>query len=118
MDAVRSVKVLSRSNSTALIVECLIFEALYVRLLLPPRKVAQVQEVVTDAAAAEFGDVGHGALVVVNLDTRPDFLDKSAFETFFDDYIDGELSFDYRMKAGPVQRSNAIPLMRSIGLDV
>ena len=37
---------------------------------------------------------------------------------FADDYIDGELHFDYRMKTGPVQRSNAIPLMRSIGLDV
>ena len=37
---------------------------------------------------------------------------------FADDYVSGELSFDYRMKEGPVQRSNAIPLMRSIGLDV
>lgn len=37
---------------------------------------------------------------------------------FADDYLNGELSFDYRMKTGPVQRSNAIPLMRSIGLDV
>ncbi|MBY0507144.1 MAG: hypothetical protein K2X03_24735 [Bryobacteraceae bacterium] len=37
---------------------------------------------------------------------------------FADDYVHGELSFDYRMKPGPVQRSNAIPLMRSIGLDV
>ena len=37
---------------------------------------------------------------------------------FADDYLDGELHFDYRMKSGPVQRSNAIPLMRSIGLDV
>ena len=37
---------------------------------------------------------------------------------FADDYIGGQLSFDYRMKDGPVQRSNAIPLMRSIGLDV
>lgn len=37
---------------------------------------------------------------------------------FADDYVDGELHFDYRMKQGPVQRSNAIPLMRSIGLDV
>jgi hypothetical protein len=37
---------------------------------------------------------------------------------FADDYVGGELSFDYRMKQGPVQRSNAIPLMRSIGLDV
>ncbi len=33
---------------------------------------------VTDGAAAEFGDVGHGALVVVGLDTHPDLFDKVA----------------------------------------
>jgi DNA mismatch repair ATPase MutS len=37
------------------------------------------------------------------------------FEHWFDG---GELQFDYRMKAGPVTRSNAIALMRAVGLDV
>jgi hypothetical protein len=37
------------------------------------------------------------------------------FEDFFED---GEIRFDYRMKPGPVTHSNAIALMRAIGLDV
>ena len=37
----------------------------------------------------------------------------------FEDAFDGtEMRFDYRMKAGPVTRSNAIALMRAVGLDV
>ena len=37
---------------------------------------------------------------------------------FEDDFDAGELQFDYRMKPGPVARSNAIALMRAVGLDV
>jgi hypothetical protein len=37
---------------------------------------------------------------------------------FQDDLQDGKLSFDYRMRPGVVQRSNALELMRSVGLDV
>ena len=37
----------------------------------------------------------------------------------FEDWFDGqELQFDYRVKTGPVTRSNAIALMRAVGLDV
>jgi MutS-like protein len=37
----------------------------------------------------------------------------------FDDWFEGgEIHFDYRMKPGPVTRSNAIALMRAVGLDV
>ena len=41
----------------------------------------------TDAATAEFGDIGHGAFVVVDLDARPNLLDKAAFEAFIDHTI-------------------------------
>ena len=37
---------------------------------------------------------------------------------FEDQFIDGTLRFDYRLRPGLVQTSNAIALMRSIGLDV
>jgi len=37
---------------------------------------------------------------------------------FEDSYTDSGIHFDYWMKPGPVQRSNAIALMRSVGLDV
>ncbi len=37
---------------------------------------------------------------------------------FEDHFQDGELRFDYRMRAGVVQRSNALALMQSVGLEV
>jgi DNA mismatch repair ATPase MutS len=37
----------------------------------------------------------------------------------FEDRFEGEgIHFDYRVKPGPVTRSNAIALMRAVGLDV
>ena len=37
---------------------------------------------------------------------------------FEDAFEEGEIRFDYRMKPGPVTRSNAIALMRAVGLEV
>jgi hypothetical protein len=37
---------------------------------------------------------------------------------FEDQFEGGEIHFDYRMKGGPVTRSNAIALMRAVGLEV
>jgi hypothetical protein len=37
---------------------------------------------------------------------------------FADEIVDGELHFDYRMRPGVVRKSNALALMRSVGLDV
>jgi DNA mismatch repair ATPase MutS len=37
---------------------------------------------------------------------------------FADEFDAGGLSFDYRLRPGPVRTSNALALMRSIGLDV
>jgi DNA mismatch repair ATPase MutS len=37
---------------------------------------------------------------------------------FEDQLVDGQLSFDYRMRPGVVARSNAIALMQAVGLDV
>jgi hypothetical protein len=37
---------------------------------------------------------------------------------FEDRFEGGDIHFDYRMKAGPVSRSNAIALMRAVGLEV
>jgi DNA mismatch repair ATPase MutS len=42
-----------------------------------------------------------------------------AINVHFEDSFDGaDMRFDYRMKDGPVTRSNAIALMRAVGLDV
>ena len=37
---------------------------------------------------------------------------------FEDQFESGEIQFDYRMKPGPVTRSNALALMRAVGLNV
>lgn len=37
---------------------------------------------------------------------------------FRDDLVDGEIVFDYRLREGTVTRSNALDLMRQVGLDV
>jgi DNA mismatch repair ATPase MutS len=37
---------------------------------------------------------------------------------FEDRIVDGRMVFDYRMRDGVVERSNALELMRSVGLDV
>ncbi len=37
---------------------------------------------------------------------------------FQDEFVDGRLVFDYRMRPGVVERSNALALMRSVGLEV
>jgi hypothetical protein len=42
-----------------------------------------------------------------------------ALNVHFEDWFDaGEMRFDYRMKPGPVTRSNALALMRAVGLEV
>ena len=48
-----------------------------------------------------------------------DGLAPDARNVHFDDHlVDGELHFDYRLKPGPVTRSNALAIMRAVGLDV
>jgi DNA mismatch repair ATPase MutS len=37
---------------------------------------------------------------------------------FADTFEDGRLHFDYRLSPGVVERSNALDLMRSVGLEV
>ena len=37
---------------------------------------------------------------------------------FRDSFEDGAITFDYRMRPGPVTRSNALALMRAVGLEV
>jgi hypothetical protein len=48
-----------------------------------------------------------------------DGLSPRARNVHFQDWFDGrEMRFDYRMKPGPVTQSNALALMRAVGLDV
>jgi hypothetical protein len=46
-------------------------------------------------------------------------LQGSALNVHFEDYLEGgEIRFDYRLRPGVVARSNALALMRAVGLDV
>jgi len=54
------------------------------------------------------------ALTAIAHDLAP----RAANVHFEDQFEGGEIHFDYRMKPGPVTRSNAIALMRAVGLDV
>lgn len=48
-----------------------------------------------------------------------DALDERAGNVHFEDRIeDGKIHFDYRMRPGVVRKSNAIELMRSVGLEI
>jgi hypothetical protein len=68
--------------------------------------------------------LGRGAIGLITthdlaLTAIADGLAPRAANVHFEDRFDGaDIHFDYRMKPGPVTRSNAIALMRSVGLDV
>jgi hypothetical protein len=68
--------------------------------------------------------IGRGAIGLITthdlaLTAVADQLSPRAVNVHFEDWFDGgELRFDFRMKPGPVTRSNAVALMRAVGLDV
>ena len=47
-----------------------------------------------------------------------DLGDEAVNVHFEDQFEDGKMTFDYKMKDGVVTRGNALQLMRSLGLDV
>jgi hypothetical protein len=76
------------------------------------------------AEAIVRGLVTRGAIGLVtthdlSLATIADVLAPRAANVHFEDkFIDGKLAFDYRMKPGVVEKSNALELMRAVGLKV
>ncbi len=68
--------------------------------------------------------VGIGAIGFVTthdlaLTELPSMLGQAAVNMHFEDRLeDGKMIFDYRMRPGVVEHSNALALMRAIGLDV
>lgn len=78
----------------------------------------------TGASGILRGLVDRGAVGLITthdlaLTAIADALSPRAINVHFDDWFEGsELRFDYRMKPGPVTRSNAVALMRAVGLDV
>jgi hypothetical protein len=69
-------------------------------------------------ALVERGSMGLATTHDLALSAIGDGLSQSA-NVHFEDYVaDGKIHFDYHMRPGVVTRSNAIELMRSIGLPV
>jgi DNA mismatch repair ATPase MutS len=76
------------------------------------------------ASAVVKGLVERGAIGLVTthdlaLTRIVDDLGSRAANVHFEDELkDGLMSFDYQMRKGVVQRSNALELMRAVGLEV
>jgi hypothetical protein len=76
------------------------------------------------AAAVVRGLVARGAIGVVTthdlaLARVADELAPAAANVHFEDHLeDGKIAFDYRMRPGVVAKSNALALMRAVGLEV
>jgi MutS domain V len=78
----------------------------------------------TGAEAVVRGYLGKGAIGLITthdlaLAQIADALAPRAANVHFEDHMeDGRIAFDYRVRPGIITRSNAIALMRAIGLDV
>jgi hypothetical protein len=76
------------------------------------------------AEAVVKGLVERGAIGIVTthdlaLTRIADTLGERATNVHFEDHLeDGRMVFDYKMRPGVVQRSNALELMRTVGLEV
>ena len=65
------------------------------------------------------GAIGLATTHDLSLSRVADELAPAAINVHFEDRLEeGRLVFDYRMKPGVVTRSNALDLMRAVGLDV
>jgi hypothetical protein len=76
------------------------------------------------ARAVLLGLIDRGAIGLVTTHDlaltaiEQDAPDRVANRHFEDTLLDGKLEFDYRLKPGVVRRSNALELMRAVGLEV
>jgi DNA mismatch repair ATPase MutS len=67
----------------------------------------------------ERGAIGLVTTHDLALTAIPEEIGAQAMNSHFEDHLEaGELRFDYKLYPGIVQTSNALPLMRSIGLEV
>ena len=71
------------------------------------------------AGLLELGAIGLVTTHDLALAKAAQSMGERARNVHFDDTMeDGELSFDYKLKDGVVEKSNALELMRSVGLEI
>jgi DNA mismatch repair ATPase MutS len=67
----------------------------------------------------EYGAIGLVTTHDLALAIIADVLAPRAQNVHFEDHLeDGKITFDYRLRPGVVRKSNALELMRSVGLEV
>jgi hypothetical protein len=75
-----------------------------------------------EAVVREFLERGGVGLITTHdlaLTAIADGLGERAVNIHFEDqFVDGRMAFDYRIRPGVVRKSNALQLMRSVGLEV
>ena len=70
-------------------------------------------------ALVDLGAIGLVTTHDLALTELPSMLGTAAINMHFEDRLEnGKMFFDYRMRPGVVEHSNALALMRAIGLDV
>ncbi len=70
-------------------------------------------------ALAQLGAIGLVTTHDLALTALPERLGSGAVNMHFEDRLeDGRMTFDYRIRPGVVEHSNALALMRAVGLDV
>jgi DNA mismatch repair ATPase MutS len=70
-------------------------------------------------ALVDAGAIGLVTTHDLALTELPERLGPAAINRHFEDRVEnGRMTFDYRMRPGVVEHSNALALMRAIGLDV
>ncbi len=71
------------------------------------------------ATLVKSGAIGLVSTHDLALARMTDTLDGKAINVHFEDHMEGDkMVFDYRMRPGVVERSNALALMRAVGLEV
>jgi len=80
------------------------------------------RQVGAEAVVRQLLDAGAVGLVTTHDLALTDLADRlapgAANVHFVDDFADGEMTFDYRMRPGVVPRSNALALLRAVGITV
>ncbi|HEY4002538.1 MAG TPA: DNA mismatch repair protein MutS [Candidatus Xenobia bacterium] len=70
-------------------------------------------------ALVERGAIGLVTTHDLNLTSIVETLRRKAVNVHFEDHLeDGQMKFDYTLRAGVVEKSNAVALMRAVGLPV
>ena len=91
------------------------------RLNLEPHRLQAIEErlVLLEGLLRKYAPGGDESAVIRHRDAAAEELAPHAVNVHFEDHMeDGKIAFDYRLRPGVVEKSNALALMRAVGLEV